>query len=767
VTKREFVRLIAERVGLSQREAARAVDAILESIMEALRDGDEVSLTGFGKFLAASRAARMGVNPRNPSEKVRVPPSRAPAFRAGTGLRQAVAGYASAANGGRGRADPQLPKLRLKPGAGAGSRTSFSGAERGIPGRLSPSGKRLETRSKARGRARPPRRPRTTRHAPPRQSSRRRRGEKYVNAWVSGRGAQRTAPLRVGETYALNINVGERRDLNLAQGETTIDTSAFPPEGLDTEWLLSAPGIELQSPPGRDIEIVAGNEQEPWTASFKLHIPKDADSETSVLAVTPRRADAGHIDAIVLAGGEVYRRLSIVLSVRRPGAAPPVRKAALVQDDTIETPARYTHLRTLHEWTTPPGRLSILVQPSYAIVRGSAGTLDIDDRVAWTAVSAYISAPIRRVRSAAEAFRSAWQDYLNDIDPRDLLGRLREPIAGYGAMTESADEQHERAWRAARRSPELRELASAGRSLYDAVFQPGSDLRKWLDLLRPGHRVDISWQNRDPGWVPGVPWGLMYAGNPNRAVDPMEFLALKLRIGYWSHAVKEGSKALGAPDAVNRGNLLYWRSGKDDDLTAREAEWQRREFSPWGKQLFWPIDASAKNPKKEIVRALTRPTPRPVGVLYLYCQSSFGTDTDGPLLTFSDPARAAGVASSELGIAQLADRPLVFANACTTAAGEPYESNPLEDVFFQRGCRAFLGTEIRVPIQLASRFARVFFEFFYRRTAPEPLAAGEAVGQTRLFLWHHYRNLGGLFYAYVNQYELFLADDDEVAAMHA
>jgi hypothetical protein len=45
------------------------------------------------------------------------------------------------------------------------------------------------------------------------------------------------------------------------------------------------------------------------------------------------------------------------------------------------------------------------------------------------------------------------------------------------------------------------------------------------------------------------------------------------------------------------------------------------------------------------------------------------------------------------------------------------------------------------------------------------MAAGEAAAQTRLFLWTHYRNIGGLFYTYVNLYDLFLARDDEVRAL--
>jgi hypothetical protein len=109
----------------------------------------------------------------------------------------------------------------------------------------------------------------------------------------------------------------------------------------------------------------------------------------------------------------------------------------------------------------------------------------------------------------------------------------------------------------------------------------------------------------------------------------------------------------------------------------------------------------------------------------------------------------------------------VFANACTTSAADPYIANELETVFFDRGCRAYLGTETKVPIQLASRFAWIFFHFFYRRLDPRnrPIAAGEAVVQTRRFLWRYYRNLGGIFYTYVNQYELFMADDAELAAL--
>ncbi|MHC5832696.1 MAG: hypothetical protein ACYT04_96135, partial [Nostoc sp.] len=88
------------------------------------------------------------------------------------------------------------------------------------------------------------------------------------------------------------------------------------------------------------------------------------------------------------------------------------------------------------------------------------------------------------------------------------------------------------------------------------------------------------------------------------------------------------------------------------------------------------------------------------------------------------------------------ERPLVFANACTTLASSPHMANNLETTFFKRGCAAYLGTESEVPIVLASRFAILFFHFFYRTANPKKVVAGEAVVQTRLFLWQHYKNIG-------------------------
>jgi DNA-binding protein HU-beta len=90
VTKQEFVGEIARRAQLSNRDAGKAVDAFLEAVTDTLKGGGEVAFTGFGKFTTQNRAARTGVNPRNPSERVYIPAARVPKFSAGSGLKSAV-----------------------------------------------------------------------------------------------------------------------------------------------------------------------------------------------------------------------------------------------------------------------------------------------------------------------------------------------------------------------------------------------------------------------------------------------------------------------------------------------------------------------------------------------------------------------------------------------------------------------------------------------------------------------------------------------------
>ncbi len=92
MTKQEFIDKVASKSGLSRRDAASAVDAFLDSITDALKARDSVSFTGFGKFMTQNRAARMGVNPRKPGEKVHIAAATVPKFSAGSTLKSAVRG---------------------------------------------------------------------------------------------------------------------------------------------------------------------------------------------------------------------------------------------------------------------------------------------------------------------------------------------------------------------------------------------------------------------------------------------------------------------------------------------------------------------------------------------------------------------------------------------------------------------------------------------------------------------------------------------------
>jgi len=89
VTKQDFVDAVAERAGMSKRDAGDAVEAMLETITNALRQGDSITFTGFGKFSTSARAARQGVNPRT-GERVQIAATTVPKFTAGSSLKSAV-----------------------------------------------------------------------------------------------------------------------------------------------------------------------------------------------------------------------------------------------------------------------------------------------------------------------------------------------------------------------------------------------------------------------------------------------------------------------------------------------------------------------------------------------------------------------------------------------------------------------------------------------------------------------------------------------------
>ena len=89
MTKAEFIDQVADRAGLSKKDASGAVDAVLETIEGALKRGSEVSFSGFGKFSVSRRDAREGRNPAT-GEKIKIAATNVPKFTAGAGLKKAV-----------------------------------------------------------------------------------------------------------------------------------------------------------------------------------------------------------------------------------------------------------------------------------------------------------------------------------------------------------------------------------------------------------------------------------------------------------------------------------------------------------------------------------------------------------------------------------------------------------------------------------------------------------------------------------------------------
>ena len=90
MTKAEFVDRLASRIG-SKKQAADAVDGVLDGIADALSNGDSVNFTGFGKFSVSERSERQGVNPRT-GERITIAGGRVPKFSAGAALKSRVKG---------------------------------------------------------------------------------------------------------------------------------------------------------------------------------------------------------------------------------------------------------------------------------------------------------------------------------------------------------------------------------------------------------------------------------------------------------------------------------------------------------------------------------------------------------------------------------------------------------------------------------------------------------------------------------------------------
>ena len=89
MNKNELIALVSEETGFTKADAAKAVDAMMDTIMKALKKGKEVRLVGFGTFYVAKRAATTGRNPRT-GKPIKIAASKLPKFRSGKALKDAV-----------------------------------------------------------------------------------------------------------------------------------------------------------------------------------------------------------------------------------------------------------------------------------------------------------------------------------------------------------------------------------------------------------------------------------------------------------------------------------------------------------------------------------------------------------------------------------------------------------------------------------------------------------------------------------------------------
>ena len=90
MNKAELIAAVAEKSGISKKDAEKAVTATFDAITEELVAGGKVALVGFGSFDVKTRAERVGRNPRT-REEIPIPASRTPQFKAGKALKDAVA----------------------------------------------------------------------------------------------------------------------------------------------------------------------------------------------------------------------------------------------------------------------------------------------------------------------------------------------------------------------------------------------------------------------------------------------------------------------------------------------------------------------------------------------------------------------------------------------------------------------------------------------------------------------------------------------------
>ncbi len=96
MNKASLAESIAEKAGVSKKEAELMLEAFVDVVVATLQTGGTVNIAGFGAFSPKTRAGRIGVNPQNPKEKIQIPPVTVPKFKAGKGLKDSLKGKKAA-----------------------------------------------------------------------------------------------------------------------------------------------------------------------------------------------------------------------------------------------------------------------------------------------------------------------------------------------------------------------------------------------------------------------------------------------------------------------------------------------------------------------------------------------------------------------------------------------------------------------------------------------------------------------------------------------
>lgn len=551
----------------------------------------------------------------------------------------------------------------------------------------------------------------------------------------------------------VDFEFSERVDLQILAvvGDDTLLAELIPEGGLQTRWVVSSAQPIASVDTDTSVYPFVGDTTERWIAEFDLLIPKIGDSDVRKLRCDGD--DQQTLEVRIYVNGastDLLRRLTVSLGANA---------TELDIDDDAAGDLRDSIDPPHHEFTTPPDELLLTVADDVAFIKhGSAPR----DTTLWPS-AAELSGPIATLRQKADTFRSTHGAQLDDIDADELAARITHDLDTqylgrtvdwqFGTYDDiDVNSTHQAAWDTIAASNEALDLAFYGYALYNTFFPEGTPLRTALDTMPAGSRISIDWPVEAGN--ASVPWNLMYTDPPPTSgpIDAERFFGLRFRFSWSKWRRAPASQVLGKATEAERLHLLYW---KDDEI-GTEADHQRAQAGTYPTHRVVPENADPDtNPaRQQAIDELAAPTA--AAILHFYCHCAHDTAAKETKLIFGPIQQQADfkLSGRDFGAGRFTGEPLVFVNACESAGADAYEVNQLEQMFFRRGCRAFMGTEIRVPIALAARFAHIFFALFETPLDDGRLFAGEAAAHARRYLWLNYRNIGGLFYSYIHHYGL-------------